>query len=197
MLSLFAMQVLILWTADAVLLSRSFLLVLLRDQPEWPDKALERECAKVSVSKERTVQWLNLRLIARRTSRVANLIWYPSFVVAIMTVAAFTIRLGDFQFASNPIALLIGTLSVIGAAVALRRSAETWRQQLRHQLEDDGLREHAGLDAAQIDRLLERVNALDEGAFAPYSQQPVVRAVLVPALTYGATVDLQVFHVSP
>ena len=49
---------------------------------------------------------------------------------------------------------------------------------------------------AQLDRLSERVAALRDGAFAPYSQQPMVRAVLVPALTYGATAGLQFLHIN-
>jgi hypothetical protein len=49
---------------------------------------------------------------------------------------------------------------------------------------------------AQLDRLSERVSALCDGAFAPYSQQPMVRAVLVPVLTYGATAGVQYLHIS-
>ena len=37
LLSLVAMQFLIFWTADALLLSRSFILALKRDKPAWPD----------------------------------------------------------------------------------------------------------------------------------------------------------------
>jgi len=39
------------------------------------------------------------------------------------------------------------------------------------------------------------VLALREGAFAPYSEQPIVRAVLVPAATYAATIALQYLQV--
>jgi hypothetical protein len=38
------------------------------------------------------------------------------------------------------------------------------------------------------------VTALCDGAFAPYSQQPMVRAVLVPMLTYAATAGVQYLH---
>lgn len=198
--SLFATQFLILWTADALLLSRSFLLALWRDQPAWPEDALKKECERSGLPKDRATLWLDLRLIARRTSAIANLVWYPSIVIAALTVAALTIQFREFQFANNPVALLVGAVFVIASALGLRRAAEAWRAGVTRRLEEDRLREHTRADdrsAAQLDRLLQYVRALHEGAFAPYSEQPIVRAVLVPALTYGATVGLQYAHIGP
>jgi hypothetical protein len=197
LLSLFATQFLILWTADALLLTRSFLLALWRDKPEWPGAVLKGECHKISMSGERAILWLDLRLIARRTSTVSQLVWHPSIVIAALAVASLTNEFRDFQFANNPIALLVGALFVIASAIALRRAAEFWRAQVKSALEDERLREQKGPDdgaAKQLDSLLERVKALNEGAFAPYSEQPIVRAVLVPAITYGATFGLQRAH---
>ena len=196
--SLFATQFLILWTADALFLSRSFLLAVWRDQPAWPKEALKKECDRSGLPEDRATLWLDLQLIAHRTSGVANLVWYPSLVIAVLTVAALTLQFREFQFANNPVALLVGAVFVIASALGLRRAAEAWRVGVARRLEDDRLREHAGADnrpANQLDRLLERVRALHEGAFAPYSEQPIVRAVLVPALTYGATVGLQYAHI--
>ena len=129
------------------------------------------------------------------------MIWYPSLVIAAMAAAALTVEFGEFGFASNPIALVISAGFVVGAAVLLRRVAESWRTDVLVKLEDARV---AGLDpsgerkasVAQLDRLSERVANLRDGAFAPYSQQPLVRAVLVPALTYGATAGLQFLHVN-
>jgi len=68
---------------------------------------------------------------------------------------------------------------------------------VKHKLEDDRLREQKSqsASASQITTLLDRVLALREGAFAPYSEQPIVRAVLVPAATYAATIALQYLQV--
>lgn len=191
--SLFAMQFLILWTADALLLSRSFILTLGRDRPAWPAAALQKERNALGLDQERATLWLNLRLIGRRTDGVAVLVWYPSFVIATTTIALLTIQFREFQFANNPIALVAGALFVIASAIALRSAAEAFRRGTRDRLEDDRLREQkaGGGSAAQLDSLLNRVDALREGAFAPYSEQPIVRAVLVPAATYGATVALE------
>jgi len=188
-LSLVAIQFLIFWTADALLLSRSFILALQRDRPAWPTTS-----DFVGLPVQQGTQWLDLKLVAARTRAVSALVWYPSFVLAFMAVVALTIQFREFQFANNPIALGLGTLFVIGSAVALRTAAESLRRCIRRNIEDDRLRAPNAPLAAQLQLLLDRIDALRQGAFAPYSEQPIVRAVLVPAATYGATVGLQYLH---
>ena len=139
------------------------------------------------------------RSIAWRTGRVAALIWYPSLMIAAMAVAALTVSFGAFGFASNPIALIISAGFVVCAAVVLRQVAESWRSDVLFKLDDARLYglepSNQGLVVpAQLEQLSQRVTALSDGAFAPYSEQPMVRAVLVPALTYGATAGLQYLH---
>jgi hypothetical protein len=201
LLNLLTVQFLIFWVADAMLLTRSFALALKEDKPHWPDAVIGDQMKELGLPQTWAEAWLDLRLIAWRTGRVASLIWYPSLVIAAMAVAALTVEFGEFGFASNPIALLISSGFVACAGVLLRRIAEAWRSDVLFRLEDAKL--HAlqppdprGVKVEQLDRLSERVEALTDGAFAPYSQQPIVRAVFVPALTYGATAGLQYLHIS-
>ena len=199
--NLLATQFLTFWVADALMLTRSFVLALAKDRPRRPQTVLEEQANKLGLSHTRTAMWLDLRLIARRTGRVATLIWYPSLMIAAMAVAALTVEFGELGFASNPIALIISAGFVVVAAVMLRRVAETWRSDVIFQLDDERLLLLATSDGkapqvAQLDKLSERVRSLSDGAFAPYSQQPLIRAVLVPAPTYGATAGLQYLHVS-
>ncbi|HXC10605.1 MAG TPA: hypothetical protein VNV61_16850 [Steroidobacteraceae bacterium] len=199
LLNLLAVQFLIFWVADAMLLTRSFVLALKEDRPRWPEAVIAPRLKDLGLAAEWTTLWLDLRLIAGRTSWIASLIWYPSLVIAAMAAAALTVEFGEFGFASNPIALVISAGFVVSAAIMLRRVAESWRSDVLLKLEDARL---SSLDpsgerkagAAQLDRLSERVTSLRDGAFAPYSQQPMVRAVLVPAVTYGATAGLQLLH---
>jgi hypothetical protein len=59
-------------------------------------------------------------------------------------------------------------------------------------LENEQLRTAADAPTEErLELLLGRVTDLREGAFAPFSEQPIVRAVLVPIATYGATVGAQ------
>jgi hypothetical protein len=197
--NLLAIQFLIFWVADALLLTRSFMLALAKDKPHWPDAVLQAHAKQFALCKPSTAMWLNLRLIAWRTGRVSSLIWYPSLMLAAMAVAALTVEFGELGFASNPIALVISAGFIVGAAVMLRRAAEAWRSDVIFRLDDGRLSALGNSDAKpgadQLDRLVKRVRSLSEGAFAPYSQQPLVRAVLVPAITYGATLGLQYLHI--
>jgi hypothetical protein len=78
--------------------------------------------------------------------------------------------------------------------VALRWSAEASRAKARRRingrltaarkLKDDGL-------ADQLEMLLRRVDELRDGAFSPFSQQPVVRAMLLPLGSLGGTALLE------
>jgi hypothetical protein len=189
-LSLVAMQFLIFWAADALLLSRSFILALKRDKPGWPSTT-----DTLGLPSKNADRWLDLRLVAARTRAVSALVWYPSLVIAVMAIAAFTIQFREFQFANNPIALAVGTFFVIGSAVALRTAAESLRSDVRRCFENERLTAPASPSDKQIKLLLGRISELREGAFAPYSEQPIVRAVLVPAATYGATIGLQYLHI--
>jgi hypothetical protein len=145
--------------------------------------------------------WLNLRLIGLRTDCVASLVLYPSIVIAGLTLAALTVEFGELGFASNPIALIGSAALVALAAVLLRRIAESWRHSVRMRLEDVRLALLAtsadGGAVSQLKSLLGWVKNLHEGAFASYAQQPLVKAVLVPALTFAATVGLQYLHLTP
>jgi hypothetical protein len=200
LLSLVSMLFLILWVADAMLLTRSFIRELLRRKPDWPNDILQKTRTDLALPADQALLWLDLQLISVRTTWVAALIWYPSIVILVMTLAALTVEFGQFGFANNPVALIISAALVVISAVLLRQAAESWRGAVTETLEDARLRELGRgaplfTPATQLDRLLERVSDLSDGAFAPFSAQPFVRAVVIPLLTYGATAVLGYFHI--
>jgi hypothetical protein len=194
--SLVFIQYLLFWVADAMMLSRAFILDLVRERPDWPAHALSQEETTLGLSSGPSMTWLNLKLIAARTACVSNLVWYPSIVIALMAIAAFTVEFGPFSLASNPVSLVLSTLLLIAAALLLRQSAEMLRNNAITWLEDYRSRTlkpacPTGAEAPQLEHLITRVKDLARGAFAPYSQQPLVKALLVPAATYGSNLLLQ------
>jgi hypothetical protein len=200
LLSLVSMLFLIFWVADAMLLTRSFILELLRLKPKWPADVVLNTASELALPDDQTLLWLDLQLISVRTTWVAALIWYPSIVILVMTLAALSVQFGQFGFANNPLALIVGATLVVISAVLLRQAAESWRAAVTETLEDARLRDLGRgaplfTAATQLDRLLERVSDLSDGAFAPFSAQPFVRAVLIPLLTYGATAVLGYLHI--
>jgi len=195
LVSLFSMSFLILWVADATLLSRAFLLELLHTRPAWPATAIETVQDDLALTRDKATLWLDIQLVAVRTDWVSRLIWYPSTVLVITSLATLTVEFGQFGYANSPIAVIASGALIIVVACMLRAAAEGMRAGALKELDDAGLRSlgviaSAGERTAQLDRLRQRIENYTQGAFAPFSQQPFVRAVLVPLTTYAATTVL-------
>ena len=69
----------------------------------------------------------------------------------------------------------------------LRETAERARALALGILGDERLRlkRREGTSVEQIEALIERIQATRVGAFAPYTQQPVLKAVLLTVGTFG------------
>jgi hypothetical protein len=189
------------WVADALLLSRGFIQDVIRLDPQWPERETQKVWCELQIPADQARLWLDLELISRRTAWVTSLIWYPSLVIVAMIIAAATVEFGQFGYADNPVAIIGSTALVVIAALMLRQAAESWRASVRHKLDDARLvaLSPSAVTSAhlpQLKALLKRVDHLAEGAFAPLSAQPFVRAVLIPLLTYGASALLGYLHLS-
>jgi uncharacterized membrane protein YidH (DUF202 family) len=188
-------QLLIFWVIDAILLTRAFLLAVERDEPQWPTDSAGKTHPELGLPDDLAPIWLNLRLIARRTHWVGNFIWYPSLVIAGMIAATFTMEYGQYRFEANPITLMVSIVLIVATVVALRQAAESWRADLLQRFANRRLVLLAAQppkqqEVTQLQVLIDLVTQLHDGAFAPYSEQPLVRAVLLPAVTFLATAGL-------
>lgn len=140
--------------------------------------------------------WIDVQIVARRTSTIAALVIGPFVVLTLLMLARS--RLFD-GFALTPALVVLFALCLlvlIAVAVALKLVAERLRQHALERMRAD-LRwlRGAGEPWSALDRkfeaLIAEVGALRKGAFAPFFDQPLVRAILVP-LT-GAS-GIQVFE---
>jgi hypothetical protein len=208
------MQLMIFWVIDAILLTRAFLLAVARNQPPWRPQSLNAARPSLGLPDDLAAIWLSLKLIAERTRWVGNFVWYPSLIIAGIFAATFTVEYGQYRFESNPVTLLVSIAFIVAAVVLLRQAAENWRADVLRRLAYRRLALLAlpgapallvpppiagpaptNKDAvAQLDALIALVTQLRDGAFAPYSEQPLVRAVLLPAVTFAATAGLPYLH---
>jgi hypothetical protein len=139
--------------------------------------------------------WIDLRFVSERTKCITTLIYYPFLIIALLVVSRS--RLFANYGTSVPILVSMGTsvLIVTVCAVALRWSAEASRAKARQRLIDliVAARRSAtgGRRADQLEAQLRRVEDLREGAFSPFSQQPLVRAMLLPLGGFGGTALLE------
>jgi len=185
-----AIQFLIFFVADATLLSVFFVRGLRMHSANWPQRTLLAFQAQTGVPAEHLDDWIDLQFIARRTVVIGRLIYYPFIALSLM-LAARSSFFDDWN--SPPSVYVIATLCyaiVLGCALALRWTAEASRKQAVERLRNGILRAKGTGNtalASQLEILRERAEKLDDGAFAPYSKQPLLRAVLLPLLTFGGS----------
>lgn len=186
-----AAQILIFFVADATLLCVQFVRGLRLQSANWPAPTLKAFHARLGVPTQYLDDWIDLEFVARRTRCVAALIYYP-FVVLSLLIAARSSFFDDWY--SSPALHIVMGISfgiVLACAFALRRTAEASRRQALARVRDAILRAKgesgSGPLVSQLDALRDRIERLRDGAFAPYSQQPLLKAVLLPLLTFGGT----------
>ncbi len=136
--------------------------------------------------------WIDVRLIGRRTAAVAPLIVGPLLIVALLVVARS--RLFDNWAITMPVALGICAYLawLVVLAVLLKRSAEKAREHALRRMQADLLwLGGAGSDWQSLvepfKRLIEEVRGNQEGAFAPLFEQALFKGLMVPLGGIGST----------
>ena len=141
------------------------------------------------------MEWIDLKLVAEVTGHVGKSVYYPFVVLLIMLVSRN--RFWDnwtwphdliIIFSSNSL-LVAG--SVIMLQRAVRKAQRIGISRLKEKVEQAmrasaPSREAHKADTAQ--KLLEEVQQLNSGAFAPFRQNPLAGAILTPS---GGTAFLQ------
>ena len=130
-------------------------------------------------------QWALIRLIAMRTDVVGKFIFYPFIVWLVIFVSRFHY----FDNWGTPVGLAVvislGALYAWACAFLLRQSAEGARAcavaHLKKILFDTLKEEKPAPDRIKhIGFVLGEVRSIKQGAFAPFTQHPIVQSLLVP-----------------
>jgi hypothetical protein len=183
--------------ADAALYSRAFIKRLTKISTHWPDLTLEQYGLRFRLNDAHDLaDWIDIRFLAERTGSVTRLVYFPFLTWAVLIFSRSPL-LDNF---STPLALVLaqaaGLAVIIGAMLGYRSTAEYARRvACRHIMNRIVAAKGRGADATaeQLDQLLTDMRELREGAFAPWSSQPIVRAVLLPLLTYGGGVLVHLY----
>jgi hypothetical protein len=167
---------------DATLLCRWFIQTLSEQPTIWPEEVLKRESKARNMQPEDLREWLDVKCIAERTKTVGQLIYYP-FLVLLVLIAA---RSSYFDQWDWPISVLLmyGIISMfaIYCASTMLRTAENARQAELAFLRGKLLVAKGNDDRKRVEQLrqtIEEIENVREGAFAPLTQQPVVRVLLL------------------
>jgi hypothetical protein len=129
--------------------------------------------------------WLDLQVIARQTEAVNRLVYWPFLALLLIVLARFTVFDNWSTQVELIVVMAISFLYLITATAQLRSTAERARTNALRALErkliklqDNGAPSQA---AAQCRTLLEQVQKFNRGAFLPFTQQPLMRAILALA----------------
>lgn len=191
-----AMTFLVFGVVDATWFCVRFVQQLRLHGANWPQRTLNHFRAQMGPLPPRLLDhWIDLQFAARRTRVVTRLIYYPFIVLSLLLVARHR-AFDDWELPWLLIGMgLLSLAIVLACAVALRRSVEQSRQAALREVDHALLRVAAPQAAEpvvtpQLQWLRREIDALREGAFAPFSQQPLLKAVLLPFATLGGTAVL-------
>lgn len=192
-----AMTFLVFCVTDATWFCVRFVQELRRYGANWPQRTLNHFQARLGPVPPRLLDhWIDLQFAARRTRCVSGLIYYPFIVLSLLLVA----RNPAFDDWQLPLGLMVMSLVsvaiVLACVVMLRLSVERSRRAALAEVDEALLRANAR-DAtgpatpAQLQMLRRQIDELQEGAFAPFARQPLLKALLLPFATLGSSTVLE------
>ncbi|MHC4645312.1 MAG: hypothetical protein ACYTBJ_07410 [Planctomycetota bacterium] len=158
-------------------------------------KAQDRPGRQIEKMADEFDEWLDIKLIARRTQAVGKLIYYPFIVLLIMLVS----RSRFFDNWNWPIGLIViftlNTSFALYCAIRMRRSAEKARREAIEKLQEQLIRVQGrpGGRAEKIRTMIEQIRSIKQGAFSPFSENPVIGAILIPSGGMTLLALLEVF----
>jgi hypothetical protein len=129
--------------------------------------------------------WIDVRLLAEHTAAIGPLIVFPFILVALMIVARSQL-FDNWQIGGSVLfVLLLYVLWAVGIAFLLNFGAEVARRRAIDRMEADllwlqGAGPRASKLAERFPTLIDQVRNMRKGAFAPFFEQPLVQAMLVP-----------------
>jgi hypothetical protein len=194
-----AIYFLVFFVVDATAFCVSFVRGL-RASPgaDWPEDTLAEFEKELRIPRAYLDKWIDLEFIALRTKCVTRLIYFPFIVLSLFLMSRNPI----FDHWSMPttgmVLVVLGAGVALACAVALRYAAEAARHEAIRDLSNEIIRLSAAPPAnsvrpaeppnpAQLALLLDRMERLHVGAFAPFWQQPLLKAFLLPFAALGGT----------
>ena len=193
-LSVFLLIFLIFFVVDATMLCERFIKKLGQGLPRWPPESLDIWSSSIPGVRKIPEECLNIQLIAKRTEVVGSFVLYPFIVIFLMILS----RINLFDKWDWPVSLVlvlsINSICAISCAFILRRSAKEAKDTTVENLKRKRLQaEGNDTRVQQLSLIIQEIENLKRGAFARLSQQPALRAILMPFGGLGTAWLLEYF----
>ncbi|MFK0089677.1 hypothetical protein ACIQUS_20560 [Pseudomonas sp. NPDC090755] len=190
LLSYLFFQLLVFWVVDANRLLTRFIRQLSAHHGIWPKYLrIEHKLHFGTATHPCVDDWMDMDLIAKRTSAVNRLIYAPTVVLLIMLAS----RSSYFDNWPTPpsivITFLLTAVILLSSAISLRRAAEKARRTALQRIDNYLLLPaDETLSREKLEMIRARIAALNTGAFSRYSEEPLVRALLLSLTGIGGSI---------
>jgi hypothetical protein len=193
-LSAISSMILSFYVVDAIGLNSNFIRMFAREVTKWGRGVVRASYRNPPLTDEELSAYHEIFFVAERTQVVARLIWYPLVALSL----AFVARSSFFDNWTWTISLVVifalNAAWPIGSAVLLRRAAEQLRDAALSNLQLSRIKGRAIEGKREMfDELIAEIRSLKKGAFAPLTEQPFVRAIIVPSGGLGLLAIAQRF----
>ncbi|MGE8185833.1 hypothetical protein [Pseudomonas sp. NPDC086278] len=182
-------QLLVFWVVDANLLLTRFIRHLSAHYAIWPG-SLQLEHKEIfGVLKHPCIdEWVDVQLIAKRTSAVNRLIYAPTVVMLILLASRSSLFDNWPTPPSIVITFLLTALILLGSALSLRRAAEKARTVALRRVDAYLLKTPETTPNYDKFRMIrDRIATLNTGSFSRYSEDPLIRALLLSLTGIGGS----------
>jgi hypothetical protein len=187
------MAILTFLVADATVLCLKFVVFLRDNRTRWMTTTRGEYIRRLGLDDEPLLDdWIDLRFMAARTKCIGNLIYMPFAISALLMISRSALFV---NFAPSAPLLIIHVVAIVvlfACAMMLCFNAERAREIAKKRIADriQVVKADHSPDPQKIGRLedlLKHVEELHEGAFVPLSEQPPIRALLLPLGGLGWT----------
>ncbi|CRL47337.1 hypothetical protein [Pseudomonas sp. URMO17WK12:I11] len=184
-------QLLVFWVVDANLLLTRFIRHLSDHYAVWPGTLQLEHKKNFGVLKHPCIDdWMDLQLIAKRTSAVSRLIYAPTVVMLILLASRSSLFDNWPTPPSIVISFLLTALILLASALSLRRAAEQARTVALKRIDAYLLDSPKAIDLEHYEKfqmIRDRMATLNTGSFSRYSEDPLVRALLLSLTGIGGS----------
>ncbi len=182
----------IFWIGYEIRACIQFIEALGHARRQWPEYLFDRKVNETGVPRLYLDYYLDFQLVVAVTQRIQWLIYLPFVSILFMVIA----RSDLFDAMDFPLTLIliviIALFYTLYTAKLLNKSADAMRtkvlahyEQVLLQLAQPRIQAQPSVNAEQINRLVERIRSTREGAFASFTQQPALQALLLPFGGFG------------
>jgi hypothetical protein len=187
---LVAINTVVLYVWDVSRVHTRYILNLAEERSDWGEDELKGAEARTNIPMDLVGSLLDVEDIAKRSRAVNALIYWP---VALILLSVLSLHPVFDRWPSGTalnISLALSLSLAVFAGFRLRRAAEFAREREIERLESEVFRatspSHPAPDRArQAELLIKKITDLKEGAFAPWSEDPLFRAVALPLIGFA------------